>query len=186
MIPRRLRTWIFVWTPVSWLLLSLITYPKDRPLSSGAATIVKGFFAPSIGNYPPLLLLLAAAAVVAWGGTLFFVAGAGGGQHHIDYGIMGDRDGRTNYVWPGRFLNVRKHGIPPAGKYGGARIDEVVGTCQLLGVLEPNFVHVRIDGDVMDVRAIGWQKQVYHHVRVRRAGAGREWDPACELEILDY
>ena len=41
MIPRRLRTWIFVWTPVSWLLLSLITYPKDRPLSSGAATIVK-------------------------------------------------------------------------------------------------------------------------------------------------
>jgi acid phosphatase type 7 len=121
-----------------------------------------------------------------WGGTLFFVAGAGGGQHHIDHGIMGDREGRTNYIWPGRFLNVRKHGIPPAGKNGVARNDDVVGSCQLLGVLEPNFVHVRIDGDVMDVKCIGWQKQVYHHVRVRRAGAGREWNPSCELQILDY
>lgn len=121
-----------------------------------------------------------------WGGTLYFVAGAGCGQRHIDYGIMGVRDGRTNYVWPGRFLNVRKHGVPPPNKYGRDRNDEVVGTCQLLGVLEPNFVHVRIDGDVMDVKSIGWQKQVYHHVRVNRAGAGRKWDPSCELELLDY
>ena len=67
MIPRRLRTWIFVWTPVAWLVLSLITYPKDRPLSSGAATIVKGFFAPTVGNYPALIPLILAVALLAFG-----------------------------------------------------------------------------------------------------------------------
>jgi hypothetical protein len=126
-----------------------------------------------------------------WGGTLFFVAGAGGGQHHIDHGIMGDREGQTKYVWPGRFLNVRKHGVPrqAVGANGttlGFRNDKLVKECQLLGVLEPNFVHVRIDGDVMDLKSIGWQKQVYHHLRVKRAGAGRKWDESCEIHKMDY
>ena len=126
-----------------------------------------------------------------WGGTLFFVAGAGCGQHHIDHGIMGDRDGMTKYVWPGRFLNVRKHGVPPPSKninglVKGFRNDDLVKECQLFGVLEPNFVHVKIDGDVMELKSIGWQKQVYHHLRVNRTGAGRKWDPGCELAIMDY
>ncbi|NMC08369.1 MAG: hypothetical protein GYA24_24390 [Candidatus Lokiarchaeota archaeon] len=126
-----------------------------------------------------------------WGGTLFFVAGAGGGQHHIDHGIMGDREGQTKYIWPGRFFNVRKHGIPAPspkadGNTLGFRNDELVKESQLLGVLEPNFVHIRIDGDVMDLKCIGWQKQVYHHLRVKRAGAGRKWDEACEIQKIDY
>jgi hypothetical protein len=56
----------------------------------------------------------------------------------------------------------------------------------LLGVLEPNFLSIRIDGDVMDLKVIGWQKQVYHHLRIGRSGDGRRWDPSCELAIIDY
>jgi len=67
MIPRRLRTWILVWTPVTWLVLTLITYPKDRPLSSGPAMIIKGFFAPTVGNYPALIPLLLAVPLLAFG-----------------------------------------------------------------------------------------------------------------------
>jgi predicted phosphodiesterase len=126
-----------------------------------------------------------------WGGTLFVVAGAGCGQNHIDFGIMGDRSGQTKYVWPGRFLNVRKHGapVPSANITRGtlaSRMDELVQESQLVGVLEPNFVSIHIDGDVIDLKCIGWQKQVYHHLRVERAGAGRRWDPSCELAIVDY
>lgn len=126
-----------------------------------------------------------------WGGTLYFVSGGGGGQHHIDYSIMGDRDGRTIYVWPGRFLNVRKHGVPPLTpnaieRAKHCRNDEVVGNCQLLGVLEPNFVHVRVDGDEMELKCIGWQKQVYHHLKVKRTGKGRKFSKGAELALLDY
>ena len=58
MIPARLKTWILVWTPVTWLVLELITYPKNRPLSSGIVNIIKGFFAPSIANYPAWIPLI--------------------------------------------------------------------------------------------------------------------------------
>ena len=75
-MPRRMKLWVVLWTPVAWLVLELVKYPKNISLSSGLAAIVKGFFAPSIGNYPPLLLLLAAIAVVVWGGMLFFGRGA--------------------------------------------------------------------------------------------------------------
>ena len=126
-----------------------------------------------------------------WGGTLYFVTGGGGGQHHIDHGIMGDRDGKTKYVWPGRFLNVRKHGVPePTGNIApgatGFRNDDLVEKCQMFGVLEPNFVHISIDGDLMDLKCIGWQKQIYHHVRVKRTDSGRHYSPGREIKILDY
>ena len=61
MIPRRLRTWIFVWTPIAWLALTLVTYPKDRPLHTGIVHLLAGFFAPNVADYPawiPLLLAL--------------------------------------------------------------------------------------------------------------------------------
>ena len=72
LMPRQMKRWIVVWTPVVWLALELIKYPKSIPLSSGLAAIVKGFFAPSIGNFPPQYLLLAAVAVAAWGTWLLF------------------------------------------------------------------------------------------------------------------
>ncbi len=71
-MPRRLKRWIVAWTPVVWLAVTLIKYPKTIPLSSGLVAIVKGFFSPSIGNYPPPFLLLAGLAVVAWGLALLF------------------------------------------------------------------------------------------------------------------
>lgn len=125
-----------------------------------------------------------------WGGTVFFVAGAGGGQTHVDHAIMGDRDGKTKYVWPGRVLNVRKHGVPPPaptikGDSMGFRNDALVRDCQLLGVLEPSFLLVNVHGDEMDVRCIGWQEQVYHHLHVRRAGAGRKFDASSERVVYD-
>ena len=71
-MPHRLKLWILAWTPVAWLVVELVKYPKYITLSSGLVAIVKGFFAPSIGNYPPPLLLLAAVVVGAWGATLLF------------------------------------------------------------------------------------------------------------------
>jgi peptide/nickel transport system permease protein len=71
-MPRRMKLWIVAWTPVVWFAITLIKYPKTIPLSSGPAAVVKGFFAPPIGNYPPLYLILAAVAVVAWGVALLF------------------------------------------------------------------------------------------------------------------
>jgi peptide/nickel transport system permease protein len=67
MIPARLKTWIFVWTPIVWLILELITYPKNRPLSSGIVNIVKGFFAPSVANYPAWVPLLLGFCLLAYG-----------------------------------------------------------------------------------------------------------------------
>jgi len=126
-----------------------------------------------------------------YGGTLFCVSGGGNGQTHIDFGIMGDRNGKTKYLWPGRYLNVRKHGIPPpcpniTEDTKTFRNDELVKNSQLLGVLEPHFLHIRIDGDVMNMKAIGWQKQVFHHIQLKRTGTGRKFDSNSELKIVDY
>ena len=66
-MPPRLKRWILLWTPVVWLVLELVKYPKDTPLSSGLAAIVKGFFAPTVGNFPPLYLLLAGLVVAGLG-----------------------------------------------------------------------------------------------------------------------
>ncbi len=63
---QRIRVWLLVWTPLIWLVLELVTYPKDRPLSSGLATLLGGFFSSSIADYPAWLPgILALAALVA-------------------------------------------------------------------------------------------------------------------------
>jgi peptide/nickel transport system permease protein len=67
MIPARLKTWIFVWTPIVWLLLELVTYPKDRPLSSGIVNVLQGFFAPTVANYPAWVPLILAYVCLALG-----------------------------------------------------------------------------------------------------------------------
>jgi hypothetical protein len=126
-----------------------------------------------------------------YGGTLFCVSGGGAGQRTIDYSIMGDREGNTKYIWPGRFLNVRKHGVPPASVKITARAkefrnDEVVKTCQLIGVLEPHFLHIKINGDTMELKAIGWQKQIFHHMKLQRTGTGRKFTSNSEIKIIDY
>jgi len=67
MIPRRLKTWIFVWTPAAIVILTLATYPKDVPLSAGFEAIVKGFFSDTIARYPAWVMLLLGLAMLAWG-----------------------------------------------------------------------------------------------------------------------
>jgi len=67
MIPRRFRNWIFFWTPLTWIVLELVTYPKDVPISSGLAALVKGFFSATIAAYPPWLLVLCVLATAAVG-----------------------------------------------------------------------------------------------------------------------
>ena len=66
-MPPRLRQWILIWTPVAWLTFELIRYPKTVPIQSGIVKILRGFFAPTVGNFPPLILLAAAFLFVAWG-----------------------------------------------------------------------------------------------------------------------
>jgi len=66
-IPRRFVNWILVWTPLVWVLLELLTYPKDVPLSRGLVAVVRGFFSPSVAAYPAWALLAAAVAAAAAG-----------------------------------------------------------------------------------------------------------------------
>ena len=67
MTPRRFRNWILFWTPVTWLVLELIMYPKDVPISAGPSAIIKGFFSASIASYPAWGLVLCAVAAAAIG-----------------------------------------------------------------------------------------------------------------------
>jgi len=70
---RTLRRWLLVWTPLLWLALELITYPKDRPLSTGLAHVLGGFFAsPPVAAYPAWLCGLIGLAVL--GGALLVFA----------------------------------------------------------------------------------------------------------------
>jgi peptide/nickel transport system permease protein len=64
-IPSRLKRWIFIWTPVIWLVLELVLFPKNRPLSSGFANVMGGFVDKRIASYPAFVLWLATAALVA-------------------------------------------------------------------------------------------------------------------------
>ena len=65
-VPPRLRRWVLVWTPITWVVATLLTYPKDRPLSSGAASVLGGFFSDSVANYPAWAILVAAVVVLGW------------------------------------------------------------------------------------------------------------------------
>ena len=60
MIPRRFRNWILFWTPVTWIVLELVLYPKDVPLSMGLTAVLKGFVSPTIASYPAWVLIVCA------------------------------------------------------------------------------------------------------------------------------
>jgi len=108
-----------------------------------------------------------------WGGTKYFVVGAGGDQNHVDYSIMGDRDGATKYIWPGRIYSYKQHGIiSPSNNISeyakGFRNDEIVKNAQLFGILEPHFVYVRIKGNNCFLKTIGYQKQVFFELNFKK------------------
>ena len=56
-----------------------------------------------------------------------------------------------------------------------------MSSSQLLGVLEPHFLDLQISGDTIEIRAIGWQKQIFHHLKLQRTGCGRKFDENSEL-----
>ena len=67
MTSARLKKWIFIWTPVVWLVLELATFPKNRPITSGFGHVMGGFIDKSVARYPALLIVALAVAVLAWG-----------------------------------------------------------------------------------------------------------------------
>jgi oligopeptide/dipeptide ABC transporter ATP-binding protein len=69
MTPTRLKVWLLVWTPLVWLTLELVRYPKDHYVSQGIGRLLAGFVGDGIGAYPAWSLLLAAMCVMvvaAW------------------------------------------------------------------------------------------------------------------------
>ena len=66
MIPPRLKRWIFIWTPVIWLVGELLTFPKDRPVSSSFGRIMSGFVDKSVASYPAWAILGLAVIVIGW------------------------------------------------------------------------------------------------------------------------
>jgi peptide/nickel transport system permease protein len=66
-VPRRFRNWVFFWTPATWLVLDLVTYPKDRPITTGFKHIIGGFIAPTVANYPAWAMLFVALALAVSG-----------------------------------------------------------------------------------------------------------------------
>ena len=67
MIPRRFRNWVIFWTVMTWIVLELLTYPKDVPVTSGIAKVLGGFFSATVGSYPAWVLILAAIICLAVG-----------------------------------------------------------------------------------------------------------------------
>ena len=67
MIPRRYRNWVLFWTPVTWLVLELLMYPKDFQMSDGLSALLKGFFSAQIGSYPAWFLVLGAILAAGFG-----------------------------------------------------------------------------------------------------------------------
>jgi peptide/nickel transport system permease protein len=57
MIPARLRHWILIWTPVTWLVLEFVKYPQDTGWNDGIAAMLKGFFNSAVGSYPAWVML---------------------------------------------------------------------------------------------------------------------------------
>jgi peptide/nickel transport system permease protein len=67
MIPRRYKNWVLFWTPATWIVLELLMYPKDVPLSEGLSAVLKGFFSAWIGAYPAWVLVLGAVLTAGFG-----------------------------------------------------------------------------------------------------------------------
>jgi peptide/nickel transport system permease protein len=68
---RVIHRWILIWAPVVWLALEMLTFPKDRPLSSGLVHVLGGFVDPVVACYPAwfvwaLAAVAAAGALVIW------------------------------------------------------------------------------------------------------------------------
>ena len=63
-IPPRLKRWIFIWTPVLWVVLEMLLFPKNRPLSSGFAHVMGGFVDKRVASYPAWTLWFGAAVLV--------------------------------------------------------------------------------------------------------------------------
>ena len=66
-MPPRLKRWIFIWTPLIWIVLELILFPRTAPSSSGFANVMGGFVDKRIASYPAWTLWLAAAALLVTG-----------------------------------------------------------------------------------------------------------------------
>ena len=69
LVPRRFRNWVVVWGVVLWVVLELVTYPKDVSVGSGRSAVVKGLFSPTIAAYPAGVMAVAALACFAYGGA---------------------------------------------------------------------------------------------------------------------
>jgi peptide/nickel transport system permease protein len=67
MIPRRYKNWVLFWAPATWIVLELLMYPKDVPLSEGLSAVLKGFFSARIGAYPAWVLVLGAVLTAGFG-----------------------------------------------------------------------------------------------------------------------
>ena len=67
MIPPRLRRWILIWTPIAWVVLELLRYPKNISLGDGPTAVIKGFFAPTEGAFPAWMLLVVAYVMIVIG-----------------------------------------------------------------------------------------------------------------------
>jgi len=70
-MPRPLKVWVVVWAVVLVVAAEFLKYPKTVPISSGFVAVVKGFFASTVGDFPPLYLLIAGAVVALLAVVLF-------------------------------------------------------------------------------------------------------------------
>lgn len=108
----------------------------------------------------------------SWGGTKYFVCGAAGGQEKMEVQIMGDNNGKTVHVWPGRTYSYQRDGLLPMAKGAGMnekmhRMDDICKS-QLFAVMEPNVVHFNINNNLCTVRCIGWQDQIFHEFSFKK------------------
>ena len=94
LVPRRFRNWVVFWSIMVWIVLELLTYPKDVPISSGFSAVIKGFFSESVGAYPPWLLILAAVCCFVAG-----IIGLARRSKAVTFNVMLLVEGALFVVW---------------------------------------------------------------------------------------
>jgi predicted phosphodiesterase len=121
-------------------------------------------------------------------GTLFINVGTYGGPDKIVNKIMSDREGKNKYIWKNRILNVRKDGVPDFGEkvIEKSRNIDLIKDSQLFGALEPTFLHITIEEDIMEIRVYGWDCQILHHINLKKSKQDNKINKISEILVLDH
>lgn len=118
-----------------------------------------------------------------WGGTHYVLTGNAGRDIDTDR-----RDPARNpppmFTWPGRTLIPSRDGVPDGALRGDPASTRAITDYLIYGVLESGFTSCTVDGDALELRAIGRDNQTYFEDRFERTGTGKRYHPPRRLQAF--